>query len=252
LLQVYYYVSYLAPLAILSLALQAETVAGSLRATVVLELGVFAALAAAHIAILRLGSVALAHVSGWINLAYSVRPHVILPAIMLTAGFVAVFVVRAVRPSALRWALFLPAIGVAFGASQFQGASPVDGRTEFETTAQAHRFIGGKIGAHTIRFWCPPPGHDTPPFRSIVSTYLWRWNLVNETLPNLTHEEAAALPADTRMVFLVYGDANLDDARAALRQFGLDSTLVAQQDFGAGSRAVRVVLADLTPLKRGT
>ena len=243
-----YYVSYLAPFAIFSLALQGETRVRHLRAAVTLELAAFVTLAAVHVAFLWRGGIFLYHMSVWFHTA---RTSVIVTSIVLTAGALAVTSLRVVRRPALRWALFVPAIAVAFAAPHYQSSRPADGRAEFETTVSAHRFITKQVGAHTIRMWSPPADFESPPFKSIACTYLWKWSLMNETLPKLTPEEAAKLPSDTRMVLLLHREADADDARAALRQYGLDSTVVAHQVFGAGNRAVSVVIADLVPLKAG-
>ncbi len=248
LLQYPYYASYLAPLAILSLAVQGETLAFSPRAAWALEIAAFAVLATAHVLFLRRGGYFLYRMA---VLFHASGTAVIVTSVAMAAGLLAVLSLRIVRPPSLRWAVFLPAIAVAFAVPHYRGSNPVDGRAEYETTALAHRFITSAIGTHTIRIWYPPAEYTSPPFRSIASTYLWKWNLVNETLPALTPEDAAKVPSDTRLIMLLAHQADAGGARAALRRFGFDATDVAHQDFGEGSRAVSVVIVDLAPVKQG-
>jgi hypothetical protein len=121
----------------------------------------------------------------------------------------------------------------------------IDARAEFEETAGAHRFITRHVDSRPVRFWSSAATRSSPPFRSVSSTYLWGWVLINEELPVLTRSQAATLQPGTRLVLLLERQAEADAARAALREFGFDYAVVAEDQFGRGSRTFRVVIADL-------
>ena len=87
-----------------------------------------------------------------------------------------------------------------------------------------------------------------PSLRGIASTYFWGYVLVNEDMPALTAAEAAGLASNTRFVFLVPRAQDVERARQSLRKYDLDFSVVAREDFGAGERALSVVLADLVRL----
>ena len=71
---------------------------------------------------------------------------------------------------------------------------------------------------------------------------------MNERLPTLNSSEATALPPGTRLVLLLPDAQHVDRARESLRLHGLDAAPVNQQDFGEGSDAMSVVIANLVRL----
>jgi hypothetical protein len=250
-LQFPYYVSYLVPLALVALPLQADLSPrrSGWRAALGLELAVCAALGVAHVTFLWHGTAWWNHVTAWLspNPDHPLDRLTVIMAALMTVGIAAVLLLRSAARSATRAVAAVAAIAVVFAAPHlWQGAGVPDARTRFETVAAAHRFIGGYFDRPTMRFWYRFSSDDAPPFRSIASTYMWSWLLVNEDLPHLTSEQARALGPDTRLVFLIDRETERDDARAALRQFGYDFSVVGERQFGAGRQACRVVIADLT------
>jgi hypothetical protein len=101
-----------------------------------------------------------------------------------------------------------------------------------------------------MRIWYPALKPASPPFRSVACTFLCNRMLVNEVLPRLTDTEAAALKPDFRLVMLVQDQAEADEARASLRAFGLDYTVVAREQFGRNDRTLLVIVADVVPVQR--
>jgi hypothetical protein len=115
----------------------------------------------------------------------------------------------------------------------------------YEETVRAARFIERNLRLHKPRFWYDNQIVTKPPARAIASTYFWGFSLVNENMPALTAEEAAALPRDALLVFLLPVGRTLEAALATLRQHGSEASIVAQNQFGTGESSVLIVLADL-------
>src|SRR5262249_17409809 len=103
----------------------------------------------------------------------------------------------------------------------------------------------------TIRLWYPP-ATAAQPYRSIASTYLWGWTLVNEEMPHLDEKSLAWMvfrPA-TRLVFFLNTPSEAEAARGEMRRFPYDYQQVALERFGSGSRGFYVMLADLVQAGR--
>jgi hypothetical protein len=247
------YTSYLVPLALIALPLQGErfSAAGRLRTVVAIELAAIAALVAVHVTFLWRRDL-FAQLAAALSPAQSLDPNVIVVCLSLAAGTLAVVSLRTVTPPARRELVFALAMALSFiMPHHWRDAGMANARAEFETTALAHRFVTSQVGRHPVRFWYQLPKGTVPPFRSIACTYLWGWVLVNEEMPRLTTDEAATIKPDTRLVLLINGPAEAADARAALRQFGLDYAVIASQTFDGGGEPFSVVIADLTSLKPG-
>jgi hypothetical protein len=247
LLQYPYYATYLAPFALLALPLQAATPPWTdrLRVAVAFELLTLATLGAVHLLLTSsfggFWSIVLSrlHVTqGTARMAFSA-------SIAMAAGLAAVSALRLIRPAPQAWAAFTVAVACSYVALPPLWSVGVDGRDEFQDTVRAHRFITGHLDNHVIRFWTCAPTGSSPPFLSISSTYLWGYVLINEQLPALTDTQAATLQPGARLVLLVNRPTEADEARNALRPFGLDFGVIAQQEFGAPRRPFRVVIADL-------
>src|SRR5262249_46729564 len=98
------------------------------------------------------------------------------------------------------------------------------------------------------RFWYDYEGNPTRPLRAISSTFFWGFSLLNERLPSLTPNEASALPANARLVFLVPAMQDFERARESLRMHGLDVDVSGHRTCGEGDSLVAVVLADVSRL----
>ena len=53
-----------------------------------------------------------------------------------------------------------------------------------------------------------------------------------------------------RLVLLVNRASEAEEARTSLRAFGLDYTVVAQEQFGQADRTFLVIVADVVPVQR--
>src|SRR5262249_49899358 len=120
----------------------------------------------------------------------------------------------------------------------------LDFRGDFEQTVRAHRFIAANVARKPVRMWYTAPSRDAPPFRSISSTYLWAYVLINEELPALGADAAKTIVPGSRLVLLMRQPAEAQLARAALQRFGFDFTVVARQDFG-GERPFIVLVGEV-------
>jgi len=140
---------------------------------------------------------------------------------------------------------------VSYGASnQYWKAQGLSGRIDFAATTGAHQFIEKNVRDRALRIWYPALTLTSPPFRSIACTYLCDRLLVNDDLPRLTRDEAEAIKLPIRLVLLVNRTSQAEEARASLRAFGLDYTVVAQEQFGRADRTFLVIVADVAPIRR--
>lgn len=265
-LQISYYSSYLAPLALLALPLQSDVHAALGRTRLV-------ALAAATVALFAIGHwLMLSDVPwfwastqpAWIYRILSRAPWIgpvharecIATGIALAAGGLAVASLQLRGPATRRWLLFCAGLTMSYTAAPQLWPKPDDaGAARYEETVAAHRFIGERIDGRIVRFWYSLAPDSRRPVRSLASTYLWGYTLVNETFPLLTHEQASTLSAGTRLVLLVPSANDAQLARDPLRGYGWDFDVLAHQDFGAGALAMSVVIGDVSaarPLARSS
>jgi hypothetical protein len=248
LLQHRYYVSYLVPLALVALPLQAGqlTAVRGWRAALTVELAVYAALAIVHVGFLWYGTGLWTRVAAMAGPAHPPDRLAVITVAAASVGLVAVVVMRFAARSAIRGMLVVAGLAFVFAAPHvLHEADEPDARARFRTVTEAHRFIGTYIDKSATRFWYRLLPHEMPPFRSIASTYLWGWVLVNEDMPLLTTEQVATLRPGTHLVLLLNREEEQMEARAALRRFGFDYSVVALRRFGAGSQAYSVLVAEL-------
>ena len=248
LLQYPYYVSYLAALALIALPLQVgePVVPRGWRAALTIELALAAALAVVHVGFLWHGAGFWARVTTLSHAAYPFDNLTVISAVVAAVGLVSVVWLQFSVPSAIRGALAAAGLAFLCAAPHFwQQIGEPDARARFQTVGEAYRFIGTHLDGPT-RFWYRLTPQDAPPLRAIASTYLWGFVLVNEDMPRLTGDQAATLRTDTRLVFLVERQTELDAARAALQRFGWDYSIVTEQRFGIGHQSCTVVIAALT------
>ncbi len=259
-LQIWYYSSYLAPLALLALPLQGTPLTSNERLTVPLvAAGTMLIFAAGHWLILsdvdRFWRVvepawvrrALAGV-WWVGPSHQQNCFAVAAA--FTAGVLGVAALNG-RGSALpRWMLFAACLTMSFGSVPLAWPSSGDEtKARYELTVSAHRFIGEHIDGRKLRFWYSMPPDTTSPVRSIASTYLWRNVLLSEDLPMLTAAQASAITLETRLVLLVPSVREADAARGPLRRFGFDYDVVAYRDLSQGALSLTIVLCDVIPFR---
>lgn len=104
-------------------------------------------------------------------------------------------------------------------------------RRQYSTVAQVHRFLSAESAGKQLRFWYAIETPEENIFRSIASTYLWGYRLVNEKYPSLTADEAAKIVPGTRLVLLLKEPMSAAAVPAALSAYGLRTVPVAEREF---------------------
>ena len=256
-LQLPYYASYLVPLSVLALPLQAGALVSATERSsnvtwILTTVGLFAL---AHwLFLTRTPGVAFT-LSQWPSARYlyerlwfgpfSLQSFSMLMAV--AAGVLALLSLRCLRAMPSRW--FGLAIGLAIGCAAVPAnwplASSTNTQKSFEEVVAIDRYVTQQLGNRTPRFWYEATSIPKWSLKSISSAYFWGFSLVNEHLPVLTAEEARVLPANTRFVFLLPPDEAISPAKQALLKNGIDLAFVDRRVFGEGDRAVSVILADL-------
>ena len=259
-LQIPYYTSYLAILALVALPLQARAdhAPVSARRVIFLELGTFTFFALAHWVIVA------GHTTFWPAIRDRIaRTTTVLllnapdntgPAGTIVAacvGLTAVLALRSRLPFAARWMVFVVGLMIASPAVWPYKLSPFwpraaafDAHSEFAEVVSAHRFIDEHIAGRSVRFWYEWSETGSTPLRAISSTYLWGYALLNERMPDLTADELAVLKPDTRLVLLIERAEEADMARESLRRCGLEMSVVAERRFAAPT-GFSVLITDL-------
>jgi hypothetical protein len=247
LLQYSYYTSYLAYLALLALTLFAgRSQPDSSSTRVRLELQLFALLAVAHAVFFWYGVAYWSRAAGELQIVSLRSVHALMFVVGLAGGLIAIAATR-LRNSSWRSNGFVLGILVVYLLPNTWGYAtlPAFAAERFEATVAAHRFIAAHVAAQPLRFWYRIQPDERPPFRSIASTYLWGYVLVNEELPNLSQTEATTFLPGSRFVLLVDGSDQLGNAQASARRYGFDLSVVSRREFSAGPSAFTVVIADL-------
>jgi hypothetical protein len=260
LLQFSHYSSYLAPFALVALPLQSGFRAdGSAKSRIVLPLATLALLAAAHwLFLIRVPGLAstLMQLPGTAALVYNAAwfgpfgTESLTTFIAVAGGLGGVLCLRFLSGTSRRWFGFI--VGLTFmcaaAPTNYPPARHNSARADYLEIGAIERYVSANTDGRALRFWYDYDRNPTRPFRAVASTFFWSYTLVNERLPMMTAKEAAALPAATRLVFLVPAAADVDRARETLRMHGLETALVDQRIFGEGKRSVFVVIADLMRL----
>jgi len=258
-LQLDYYSSYLAPLALIALPLQGGELGAGLgrRSIVTLELAALCLFALARWLIvpvvpdlwLRARPWLEPRLSAWLWGSSIDHESAFVALVGIAAGLVAVLALRANNYPRLRWIVFALGFAVACvaGPPYMPSAKVQSGSAYYEETLAAHRFISQHIGRRDLRFWYKCPPGTRRPMRSVSSTFLWGPVLLNynENMPVLSKDEANMLGPQTRLVLLAPTVEETEAARAPLRTFGFDYHLVAQREFGSGDLSLAVVIVDL-------
>jgi hypothetical protein len=163
------------------------------------------------------------------------------------SGAIAVALLHAPGAASVRRFGFVIALACSYiAAPQFwQPAVGASAPARFETTALAHRYIAAHATDHPLRVWYRLTPDTERPFKSIASTYLWGYVLVNEAMPELSQQQAATLVPGSRLVLLLSDAADAEAARSGLRAFGFDYEPVAQRQFGDGEAGFSIVIANL-------
>jgi hypothetical protein len=253
-IHVTYYSSYVVPLGLISLVLIPDSPLAKLaslrqRDAVALELATLAALMGAHFLVFRWGDLSYSAASRALVGAFPNAPPInAISAFVICA--VALVSIRFVRSRWLQWPAFVLTLWIAYGSlpGYFLPASVPRVKEDFETVVSAHRYLWEHLDNNrTLSMWYALAPDEKRPLRSIASTYLWAWRLVNENLPMLTEKEATdMLTRDGQLVLLVNDPGDADVVKAALRKFDYDYTPQDQKQFGPATASFWVVVGDLS------
>jgi hypothetical protein len=260
LLQVPYYMSYVAALALIAVGLQVRIpreygAPGAWK----FEAAVIVGLSVAHLVTLTNTArfwrpfevlVARFEPETW-QAVHAATPTALKTEIALAVSLAAV--------AAIRYARVRVAVPLLFSAVVLSGAADTDywsnasGRTSrdnFDIVVRAHRFIDQNlVRGRPVRLWYDVATAGGRPYVALSSTYLWGWVLVNERLPTLEREQAVTLAAGTRLVIFVPDSLGAEAASAALNRQGYRFVPIAAEQFGRGDTLFTVVVGDLSPTR---
>jgi len=243
---IFYYASYLFPLALFALFVQGPLGhEADVRTATLTELGLLGLFVLAHWLVLT--DVGAFWWRVWQLVHVTASPQRLATAITLAACLLAVFVWRFVSIRWLQKAIFATLLTVSYLAvpGNWPVANGQDSRRQFERTVAAHRFIRDEIGVAKPRFWYHATPATTLPFIAIASTYLWGYVVINEALPLLKDTEAANLMPGTPLVLLAGSAEEAEGARRALAAFGFDYIVRVQKTFADDEMSFVVVVANL-------
>jgi hypothetical protein len=260
LLQISYYSSYLAPLALLSLPLHVGCgVDVSRRRSIAFALWMIAFMAAAHwlflapretsflITLMRTPAINFVYGLVWPGPA---DQESFTTFFAVVGGLVAVLSLKFVRATNVSRFGFV--LGLMFVCAAVPNTFPTQSargvQSSFRETLEAARYVGANAANRPLRFWYDLNGNPTRSLRPIASMYFWSRSLINETLPTVSAAELKMVEANAMIVFLVPTAQDLERARESLRTHGFDVALVDQKAFGEGDRFFSVVLANLVAL----
>jgi hypothetical protein len=235
-----YYAVYLFPLSLSAIALQSKAV--GLR---------FDTSSAATILIWTQGVVLLIH---WLMLTprrflvfpgFEIHYLRIYTACAMICGAAAVVALRGTARPVLRWATFSLCMGVIYSTPilSFPSSDATGGRSRFQSIVTAHRFIGNQTSGKELRFWYGGNSPGTGLRRSISSTYLWGYRLLNEDWPQLKESEAAGL-SGKRLVALLEHPNDVDTTVQALKSWGLSVDHTVVREIGAEDARVYVLMTN--------
>jgi hypothetical protein len=257
-IHVSYYTSYLVPLGLIALALIPDSPLVSLaslrtRDAVTVELATLAALISAHLLVFRWGDLSWSAASRALVAAFpDVQPINAISAFAVCA--IALVLIRFVRSRWLQWPAFVLTLWVVCGSlpTYFVTAAAPHVTADFATVVAAHRYLWEHLDNNRkLSMWYALASDEKRPLRSIASTYLWAWRLVNENLPMLSEKEVTDMLArDGQLVLLVPDPGDADVAKRALRKFDYDYTPREQKQFGPANASFWVVVGDLSRIEK--
>ena len=253
-IHVTYYTSYLVPLGLIALVLIPDSPLTRLtslrhRDRVKFELGTLAVLISAHLLVFRWGDLSWGAASRTIVAAFpGAQPINAISAFAICV--VALVSIRFVRSRWLQWPAFVLTLWIAYGSlpGYFLPATTPHVKEDFATVVSAHRYLWEHLDNNrTLSMWYALAPEEKRPLRSIASTYLWAWRLVNENLPMLNEKEATdMLTPNGQLVLFVPDPGDADAVKEALRKFDYDYTPRDQKQFGPASASFWVVIGDLS------
>jgi hypothetical protein len=255
--QISYYTSYLAPLALIVLTLRYGVSSQPLPIGRIIALEIFTVVlfAAWHgLVIARMPDVWRA-IGGAFRSPLPVylwgdsdflRQLGVLTLVGLAGGLVILAVVHRIGGPGLRWAAFAASLAVASVAmpSDLPMASDRSNPAYFETTVAAHRYIAAQRALGRVTLWYSL-ADPLSPVLGLVNTFFWGNGVINATFPNLTSEQAAALRHGQEVILLVSRFEMADLAQAPLQSHGYRLAVVEHREFGPPEQPLSVVIGRL-------
>jgi hypothetical protein len=249
-----YYTSYLVPLGLIALVLIPASPLSKLaslqqRDAITFELATLAVLICAHLLVFRWGELSYSAASRALAAAFPEAPPInAISAFAICA--VALVSMRFVRSRWFQWPAFVLTLWIGYGSmpGYFLPADRPNVKEDYSIVVSAHRYLWEHLDNNRVlSMWYALSPDEQRPLRSIASTYLWAWRLVNENLPMLTEKEVTdMLTRDGQLVLLVNDPGEADVVKAALRKFDYDYTPQDQKQFGPASASFWVVVGDLS------
>ena len=249
-----YYASYLVPLGLMALALTPDSLLTRLaslrqRDRILLELITLASFMAAHFFVFRWGHFSWTAASqALVATVPGARPINAIGAFAICA--VALVLIRFVKSRWLQVPAFVLTLWIVSGSLPvyFVTADRPRVREDFALIVSAHRYLWEHLDNNRVlATWYSFAADDARPLRSIASTYLWAWRLVNEELPALNEKQVATmLTPNAQLVLLVPDLGDADMVKGALRKFDYDYTPREQKQFGPNTASFWVVIGDLS------
>lgn len=249
-----YYTSYLVPLALIALVLIPDSPLTRLtslahRDRVRFELGTLAVLISAHLLVFRWGELSWSAASRALVAAFPDAPPInAIGAFAVCA--VALVSIRFVRSRWLQGPAFVLTLWIVYGSmpGYFVTAGTPRVKENFALVVSAHRYLWEHLDNNRpLAFWYALPPGEERPLRSIASTYLWAWNLVNEDLPKLNAQEATdLLVPNVQLVIFVPDPGDADVVKDTLRKSDYDYIPREQQQFGPATASFWVVVGDVS------
>lgn len=253
-----YYASYLVPLGLIALVLIPDSPLSKLaslrqRDAIAIELATLAALICAHLLVFRWGEISYSAASRVLVAAFpNVPPLNAISAFVICA--VALVSIRLVRSRWLQWPAFALTLWIAYGSmpGYFLPVDRPNVREDYSIVVSAHRYLWEHLDNNRVlSMWYALAPDEKRPLRSIASTYLWAWRLVNEDLPRLNEQEATdMLTRDGQLVLLVPDPGAAEAAKGALRKFDYNYTPQDQKQFGPADASFWVVIGDLSRIEK--
>jgi hypothetical protein len=128
----------------------------------------------------------------------------------------------------------------------YAGADTGEPQNRYALTCNAHRFIKDHEGSRKLRFWYDfnnPLGKKI--FRSISSTYLWGYSMLNEKYPSIDEKDTAFLDPSSRLVVLQPEDKFPQKGIAALAAKGICLIPIGSHNFKKNNISFGVFLFDV-------
>ncbi len=251
-IHIWYYTSYLIPLALLALAVHPDSPVNGVaslrpRQAIVLILAILGALIA-QLLIVRNGYPVWQTVLPE-RLGRFLNPYGFDAFVAFAIAGLALVSLRFIRTAWYRWPAFLLALVMVYSSVPMNWAASNERhlQQDFAMTVSAHRFIGEHLDERRrLRVWYKLVPGEPRPFKNISSTYLWGWSLINEAMPSLEPAHIGTLEPGSQLLMMTTSPGEVDTARQALRKVGFEYVPRVRQAFGRRDAHFWVSIGDLS------